>query len=129
MSFDLENDDDDRAEAWLFICRKPGTSCAFASIDKDDTSWWPVDQWTHVERWALGKIGPGEILREGKPRIYHGLEKNGVPKKCLWEAVEDVTFKPGCCEESWHLPPGRDLYEFCPFCGGKVEIDQSPVSS
>jgi hypothetical protein len=43
------------ADAWLFECKKPGTFMVYASVDKDDTLHWPLDQWKSVVRTPLVK--------------------------------------------------------------------------
>ena len=34
-------------DAWLYTCGKPGLRSTWASIDANDASHWPIDQWTN----------------------------------------------------------------------------------
>ena len=46
-------------EGWLFECGKPGLRTAFCSIDENDTTHWPVDQWTlGVKKTPLYTLSP-----------------------------------------------------------------------
>lgn len=40
-------------EAWLFKCKKPGTSMTYASVDEDDNQHYPIDQWKTIEKKPL----------------------------------------------------------------------------
>lgn len=51
-------------EAWLFHCWKPGSHMTFATVHKDDSNWWPSDQWKGVTRVAL--------VAQGAPELIHG---------------------------------------------------------
>lgn len=69
-------------EAWLFHVWKPGEHRVYASIDENDNTWWPRDQWKGVTRVPLviqgeltllhGVLPPGELGRHsqkaGEPR-------------------------------------------------------------
>jgi hypothetical protein len=44
---------DERIEAWLYICKKPGEGRTYASVDENDAHHWPLDQWTSVEKIPL----------------------------------------------------------------------------
>ena len=47
---------------------------------------------------------------------------------CKWrENPEDGLYEPGCGAEEWHLPPGLDLYEFCPHCGKRIEVTSNDI--
>lgn len=39
--------------AWLYSCFKPGKREVFASVDPDDTTHWPLDQWKEVKKEPL----------------------------------------------------------------------------
>lgn len=52
------------SEAWLFHCWTPGKHCTLATVDENDTSWWPADQWKGVTRVPL--------VTQGEPTLIHG---------------------------------------------------------
>ena len=53
--------------AWLYKCSKGGLYSEYASVDHDDTQWWPRDQWRQVTRTPLCECGPGEELLAARP--------------------------------------------------------------
>lgn len=63
-------------EAWLFHVWKPGEHRVYASIDENDNTWWPRDQWKGVTRVPLviqgeltllhGVLPPGELGRHSQ---------------------------------------------------------------
>lgn len=53
-------------EAWFFECWTRGKHAQFASVDKDDHSWWPTDQWITVHRTPLCLNGEKECLHDAR---------------------------------------------------------------
>lgn len=45
----------DLPDAYLFVCKKPGSMTTYASVDPNDSQHWPIDQWKSVERFNLYK--------------------------------------------------------------------------
>ncbi|KQP02507.1 hypothetical protein [Pseudorhodoferax sp. Leaf265] len=45
------------ADAWFVECRKPGTRMTYATVDKDDTRHYPVEQWDSIQKTAMRKWG------------------------------------------------------------------------
>jgi hypothetical protein len=58
---------DDQADAWLFHCWKPGHSSVFSTVDKNDGSWWPAEQWRGVTRTPLVTRGESELIYGDAP--------------------------------------------------------------
>lgn len=52
-------------EAWLFRCWQPGKSCQYATVDKDDNSWWN-EGWQTVIRVPLVAEGAGETIHDSR---------------------------------------------------------------
>lgn len=67
-----------RAEAWLYHCWKPGTHAVFASIDENDTTWWPTDKWRGVTRTKLVAVGSPEVIH-GTALPSAPVTKGGAP--------------------------------------------------
>lgn len=44
------------ADAWLYTCKKPGMLMTYASVDDNDSTHWPIDQWKSVIKEPLVKI-------------------------------------------------------------------------
>jgi len=61
--------------AWLFECRKPGKRETFASVFKDDTTHWPVDQWTEVKVTPLGPITHPAPASASEPYPDHNVKR------------------------------------------------------
>jgi hypothetical protein len=51
-----------------------------------------------------------------------------APRVCRWERVDDSApgseYEVGCNGQAWHLDPDLELYEFCPFCGGRILVEE-----
>lgn len=56
----------DEPVAWLHQCQKPGTYMEFATVDPEDNSWWPADQWTKHEVLPL-YTAPPPVQPPAKP--------------------------------------------------------------
>lgn len=43
-----------------------------------------------------------------------------MDQSCKWTDY-DGSYDVGCCNQTFHLQNGLELYEFCPYCGHAVE--------
>jgi hypothetical protein len=66
--------------------------------------------------WSVYMMVPEEL----RPAALSGAG-TAEPSICKWEQVDGTEYETGCTRQSWHLEAGLVLYEFCPFCGGRIE--------
>lgn len=80
--------------AWLIECWTNGKRCTFATIDENDNSWWPIDQWKGVTRAPLGVIGQRELLHGVLPPGVRDTDETPAPLK-VGDAIELTVSYPG----------------------------------
>lgn len=105
-------------DAWLFKCARPGKRVVFATVDKEDTAHWPLDQWRTVERFPL-RSSPeeGETLTPAPA----STAKTTAPSCSLGCTKECVAQMHGCTSECPALPARP------PFISAPPETNPSPI--
>lgn len=79
------------------------------------------------------RVGKAEVAAQMKKRIKwleEGAREVGIDsdapsgRRCVWVQEQDYpVYYAGCKEnEEFHLAPGMDLYPYCHWCGGLIEI-------
>lgn len=74
--------------AWLHVCKKPGQTIEFATVDPDDNSWWPADQWTshtvtplvskHAQIARIERLNANLIAADARVVELEGLLQKGI---------------------------------------------------
>lgn len=90
-------------DAWLFICRKPGLSTTYASVDEYDTNHYPLDQWRSVVKKPLYARAPPVGVHQKTVAYLHTLSGPG-------EWAEELSFKEtppkyGSASATWTTTP------------------------
>lgn len=105
-------------DAWLFKCARPGKRIVFATVDKEDTAHWPLDQWRTVERFPLrSSLEEGETLTTAPASKAETTATScslGCTKECLAQMH-------GCTSECPALPARP------PFLSAPPETNPSPI--
>lgn len=57
------------------------------------------------------------------------LADKQLRRHCVWVQEQDYpVYYAGCKEnDEFHLAPGMDLYPYCHWCGGLIEIGSAPI--
>lgn len=98
----------DAAEAWLITCRGPGRSLTYATVDKNDTLHWPLDQWATVKTVSLVRESELAAVTEERDALAAAMPSEGADAALAYAAEKTLREKAEAeCERL------RDALQVC----------------